>query len=334
MKICLNCNNEIKKGKYCSQNCYQGYKNKTVIKCECQNCGREFQSEKLLLNHVNKTCRGRCVCGNTILRGKNYCSQDCYNKFVREDPEWKYKITNAAHEKTKELGKQGKHWCQLGDEKARNQIKKFREAGVDASKELGRQNKHWTQIDKEKLNIAQEKAKPKIIEKLTGRTFSIESRKRMSESRKGCTFSDEHRANLSRVRIEKGLARGEKNPRYGKSPTHTHGYKHGYREDLGHYVRSSWEANYARILKYLNISYEYEFKRMVLIKPDGEKTTYLPDFKIGETYIEIKGRWVDDAREKLGLFQQQYPNIKLIIVEPSKYIQLIKFYKYKIKNWE
>ena len=41
-------------------------------------------------------------------------------------------------------------------------------------------------------------------------------------------------------------------------------YKSGIRADLGFYVRSSWEANFARLLLYLGILFKYEPKRFLL----------------------------------------------------------------------
>ena len=53
------------------------------------------------------------------------------------------------------------------------------------------------------------------------------------------------------------------------------------------YVRSTWEANFARILRYLEIEFDYEGKRFTL--KDG--LTYSPDFYMTkrDMYYEIKG---------------------------------------------
>ena len=60
----------------------------------------------------------------------------------------------------------------------------------------------------------------------------------------------------------------------------------GYRDDLCHYVRSRWEANVARLLKFLGLTYEYEPKRFNL-----SDSSYLPDFYVKDLdhYIEVKG---------------------------------------------
>lgn len=110
--------------------------------------------------------------------------------------------------------------------------------------------------------------------------------------------------------------------------------KRGIRQDLGHFVRSSWEANYARILNYLNINYEYEPQVFWLKRNDGSEISYLPDFKIGDLYIEVKGYWREVSREKFELFKNQYPEIKIITIETKEYTILKNCYKNKIDTWE
>ena len=56
------------------------------------------------------------------------------------------------------------------------------------------------------------------------------------------------------TQIKNGKSKGKNNPMYGKVTK----IKSGFRKDLGHSVRSSWEANFSRILKYMKINYEYE----------------------------------------------------------------------------
>jgi len=105
------------------------------------------------------------------------------------------------------------------------------------------------------------------------------------------------------------------------------------REDLGHLCRSKPEANFCRILKYLEINYKYEkwFKL-----EEGKR--YAPDCyceKLNLAY-EFKGRMYKDAEEKIELFRQKYPEIKLIVImQTSKeWKRLEKYFKDKIKEWE
>ena len=107
--------------------------------------------------------------------------------------------------------------------------------------------------------------------------------------------------------------------------------KGGFREDLGHYVRSSWEANYARILILLKINYQYEPKTF-----DLGKNTYTPDFYLPETeeYYEIKGYFPERDKQKLSLFKQLYPDIKLSLINKQEYLSLKEKYENLIPSWE
>jgi hypothetical protein len=62
-------------------------------------------------------------------------------------------------------------------------------------------------------------------------------------------------------------------------------YKAKYYEDLGHKVRSSWEANFARYLIFKNIPYVYEAYKISF--EDGH--SYLPDYylPIQKIFVEI-----------------------------------------------
>ena len=104
----------------------------------------------------------------------------------------------------------------------------------------------------------------------------------------------------------------------------------GFRPDISHYIRSSWEANYSRILIFLNKKYEYEPKAFYL--SDG--TTYRPDFKIGDKkYVELKGYFDEKSKTKIKLFKEEHPDIKLIVIGKKEYKKLKNKYKDKIE-WE
>ena len=126
--------------------------------------------------------------------------------------------------------------------------------------------------------------------------------------------------------------RGKGNPMFGKPCPHG---KRGYREDLGHYVRSTWEADFARILKVHNLNYEYEPKIFRLIKSNGEVIHYTPDFyvKSDNTFYEIKGWLRDLDKEKIELFQKQYPQYNFILISATKFAEFALRYK-ELINWE
>jgi len=103
---------------------------------------------------------------------------------------------------------------------------------------------------------------------------------------------------------------GKKAPRYGKLASHGNGDK--YR---GIYMRSNWEIAFAYFLDCSGIKWEYESKTF-----DLGNTTYTPDFYIPEwdCYIEIKGWWRDDAKEKFQLFKKKYSDINIKVLEQKK----------------
>jgi hypothetical protein len=112
----------------------------------------------------------------------------------------------------------------------------------------------------------------------------------------------------------------------------THAYlgRGGIRADLGFYVRSSWEANFARYLLHEGKAFEYEPDSFVL--KNGR--TYTPDFKVADSYYEVKGWWTPQAKEKFANFKNEYPDIRIEIVDEFSYNDLCGRYSSIIQNWE
>ncbi|MBA4321047.1 MAG: hypothetical protein C0412_21870, partial [Flavobacterium sp.] len=125
---------------------------------------------------------------------------------------------------------------------------------------------------------------------------------------------------------------GKGNPMFGRPSPHRKG---GFRGDLGHYIRSTWEADFARILKLHNLDYQYEPKIFMLTKVNGEIIHYTPDFYVPSqnTFYEIKGWMRDLDREKIELFQKQYPQYNFILISATKFAEFALKYKTLI-NWE
>lgn len=98
---------------------------------------------------------------------------------------------------------------------------------------------------------------------------------------------------------------GKNNSNYGKV---SHGNSGKYN---GIFMRSSWELNFAKWCDLSEIKYKYEPKAFEL-----ENTSYRPDFYLPEfdCYIEIKGYWRDDAKEKVEDFIKIYPNLNFKIL--------------------
>ena len=116
----------------------------------------------------------------------------------------------------------------------------------------------------------------------------------------------------------------------GKLSTHGIG-KDGVRNDLGVYMRSRWEANYARLLTYWGMEWEYEPRRF-----DTPYGSYCPDFYLPcmDFYIEVKGFELDgtQARKRQWLIDNHI--ISLHLVKDKEYRRFKNEYQAQIPEWE
>lgn len=124
----------------------------------------------------------------------------------------------------------------------------------------------------------------------------------------------------------------------------------GTRRDTNTFARSTYEANIDRIFIFNNKRYidelSEENKRFILKCKDGGTSSYQPDRidvdgLFGEgAYLEIKGYMYPEDWEKIVLFREQYPSIKLIVIGPDddycdiNYNDLVSNYKDRITLWE
>lgn len=85
--------------------------------------------------------------------------------------------------------------------------------------------------------------------------------------------------------------------------------KTGYRKDIDMNVRSSWEANFVRVLKIYKIDFQFEPTVFSFPIKRGTKG-YTPDFllKRNNDWIEIKGYLDDKSKIKLKRFKRYYPD--------------------------
>jgi hypothetical protein len=133
--------------------------------------------------------------------------------------------------------------------------------------------------------------------------------------------------------------------------------KSGIRADLQNkFFRSSWEANYARILDFQNIKWLYEPKTFFFEGEQRGGTFIIPDFQLTEldAWVEVKG-WLDSrSKSKLTKFKKYYPLefeklmliidgrhqktaewlTKLGVKKIVDYYELRTFFKPKIPLWE
>lgn len=246
-----------------------------------------------------------------------------------------------------------------------------------SAKLIGRPRDEKTRRTISRKNKANWKRNPK--QGRTGHALPEESRKALSEKLKGHYVSEETRKKISETGLgrepwNKGLtkedhdslkATSDKVSKYNKnrsqetnhkiSQTLKQKYADGmkisnskgsYRKDLKMYFRSSWEANYARMLNFEKIEWEYEKRQFTFYHPDGTiDFVYTPDFYIGYL-IEIKGhaesskKWTCNCnrcvrdKEKMDRFSAEYPDTRLEMIGKKEYKELVKKYAGQVPKWE
>jgi len=97
------------------------------------------------------------------------------------------------------------------------------------------------------------------------------------------------------------------------------------------FFRSRWEANFARILKFLNISYEYEKYRFY-----STNFSYCPDFYLPQfdKFFEIKGYFDEDSIKKIKYAVEGPLKDRLIVLDKDGYSDLGGKYRNVIEEWE
>lgn len=118
----------------------------------------------------------------------------------------------------------------------------------------------------------------------------------------------------------------------------------GTRPDLGFFVRSRWEANYARYLKFLQerkqiLRFEYEPDTFWFEQIKRGCRSYTPDFKVWTSaekyeYHEVKGYMDQKSRTKLDRMKRYYPNEKVVLIDEPYYKDLKNKLSRMIPNWE
>lgn len=316
---------KMDKNFYCCRECYELSKRKYIL-VTCKSCQSEFEiraREKPFRYFCCEFCENNfktnnkydikyCKqCNKEIMilkagtKNKEYCSLECKTAYVQN----MRMITKICK------------WCN-------NEFKTHNDStfcSISCSSKFGaKKNEFGSKIRPKEiwnkgLNIDDPRVKKGV--KKQKATFA----KNLAEGKiimyyTGKTLTSEHRKNIA---IANAIAVVE-----GRRP-HLPRFKGGIREDLGHYCRSSWEANFARILKYLNRNYEHESQYFEL----SNGKTYTPDFYDykKDCFYEIKGFWIRDAKEKFEQFKLDYPHIKIRLIEHKKYKRIINIFKNKIK---
>ena len=81
-------------------------------------------------------------------------------------------------------------------------------------------------------------------------------------------------------------------------------------------MRSKLEENIADLLEELNVDYEYESEKLSYVI----EAKYIPDFKVGDVYLEAKGYFPSDQRRKMKAVKKANPelDIRIIFQNPLK----------------
>jgi len=94
----------------------------------------------------------------------------------------------------------------------------------------------------------------------------------------------------------------------------------------GVYYQGSYEFKYALFLKFHKIKFLYRkyIKPFQYIDCNGEKKDYHPDFYLIDTdeYIETKGIFTNEDKQKIQIIIKTYPNIKLSVYRKDKLKEL------------
>lgn len=181
---------------------------------------------------------------------------------------------------------------------------------------------------------------------MKGKTHSKEYRKKRSELTKkmwedpdSYFNSEKHREKLSERMSKVMVKRIKENPKSVYSNA-----RGGIREDLGFYVRSKWEANVARYLKFLEergeiYKWEYEPDTFWFENIKRGTRSYTPDFKVWETensepvYWEVKGYMDQKSKTRLKRMEKYYPKVKIKLIMQKEYNEIGKLSSL-IKHWE
>lgn len=121
--------------------------------------------------------------------------------------------------------------------------------------------------------------------------------------------------------------------------------KGGRREDLGGlYVRSRWEANWARYLNWLKglgeiQEWAYEPDTFEFVGIRKGTRFYTPDFRVinkdgSKEYHEVKGWLTGIGKTKLKRMAKYHPDVKIVLVDKSYYKSVAKKVAGCIPNWE
>lgn len=101
-----------------------------------------------------------------------------------------------------------------------------------------------------------------------------------------------------------------------------------WHEVAGQKVQGTWERNVAVKFEELGIKWVKlkVHKDILEYVMDDNVRSYTPDFYLPayDVYLEIKGYWWGRDREKMDIVLRTYPDKKIIIVEKTDYVRILR----------
>lgn len=181
---------------------------------------------------------------------------------------------------------------------------------------------------------------------MLGKTHSDEFRREQSERLKRRWKNPNDKMNSESNQLRRSIQQSQRmvqriQENNGNNYSNARG---GKREDLGFYVRSRWEANYARYLNFLKEQgsirdWEYEVDTFWFENIKRGTRSYTPDFKVwlDDTryeYHEVKGYMDQKSKTKLKRMAKYYPAEKIVIIGNEEYQEIKSKLSRLIEHWE
>ena len=94
-------------------------------------------------------------------------------------------------------------------------------------------------------------------------------------------------------------------------------------------MRSKLEENIAKMLDKMGIKYTYEHDKLKYVI----EAQYIPDFKVGDIYLEAKGYFPPDQRRKMKAVKKANPNLDIRIIFQNPLNKISKRSKTSYAMW-
>ena len=94
-------------------------------------------------------------------------------------------------------------------------------------------------------------------------------------------------------------------------------------------MRSHLEEQVADLLDQMEVPYQYESEKL----PYLIEANYIPDFKVGDIYLEAKGYFPPEQRRKMKAVKEAHPDLDIRIIFQSPNNKISKRSKTTYAKW-